>query len=181
MARAWRTSPALAAAACALLTACPPARSPDDGPAVGVSDKPRAARRPSTPPTTSAPTKEPPDLRAGTAPVGAQRPSLGHAGGRWDYRLSANDAGRAALTATSPTAEAAVGAKLVMDHFERSDGAKGPTMAMEKKPKGYDPAHGDWRWVIVGSSGALLFDGKTERCWGCHDDAPHDRVFPQPE
>ena len=27
----------------------------------------------------------------------------------------------------------------------------------------------------------LLFDGKTERCWGCHDDAPHDRVFPQGE
>jgi len=64
-----------------------------------------------------------------------------------------------------------------MDHFERTDGAKGPTMAMEKKPKGYDPAHGDWRWVIVGSNGALLFDGKTERCWGCHDDAAHDRVF----
>lgn len=173
---AWRTSSALAAA-CALLTACPP----PEGPAVGLSDKPHLTRKPSKPPAPTLPTKEPADLRAGTVAVGGQAPSLGHAGGRWDYLLFANEAGRAALVTKDPAAEAAVGAKLVMDHLERADGAKGPTMAMEKKPKGYDPAHGDWRWVIVGSNGALLFDGKTERCWGCHDDAAHDRVFPRSE
>jgi hypothetical protein len=54
---------------------------------------------------------------------------------------------------------------------------------LEKRAKGFDPEHGDFRYVIVGKSGALVFDGTTERCWGCHDDAPHgfDHVFPPQE
>ena len=106
---------------------------------------------------------------------------MGHASGRWEYTLSANDAGRAILD--GKVKEASAGAKIVMDHFERSSGEKGPTMAMEKREKGFDPDHGDWRWIIVGTNGNLVFDGKTERCWGCHDDAPKDRdgVFPRHE
>ncbi len=154
------------------LTACPAPQ----GPAVGLSDKPRTSPRPkATAPVVAAP---PADLRAGVSAVPGRTPSLGHASGRWDYQLSANDAGRAALAG----GDAAVGAKIVMDHFERAAGnERGPTMAMEKRPKGFDPEHGDWRWIVVGSSGTLLFDGKAERCWGCHTDAPRDHVFPRVE
>ena len=157
------------------LTACPePPRDP-----VGASDKPRTMPKPKIEPKPAS--AAPADLRSGVVALPGKPPSLGHASGRWDYTLSANEDGRAILE--GKVREAKVGAKLVMDHFERSTGEKGPTMAMEKREKGFDPEHGDWRWIVVGTSGALVFDGKTERCWGCHDDAPkdRDRVFPHHE
>ncbi len=153
---------------------CTPAREP----AVGVSDKPRVSPKPKRPENPGL--VAPADMRSGTSELSSTRvPSLGHASGRWDFVLSANEAGKAALAPGGD--KVAVGAKLVMDHFERGTGEKGPTMAMEKREAGFDPEHGDWRWIVVGSNGKLVFDGKTERCWGCHDDAPKDRVFPKHE
>jgi hypothetical protein len=70
-----------------------------------------------------------------------------------------------------------VGSVLVKEHFERGD-APGPVMLMEKRPPGYDPAHGDWRYVVAGANGQLLIDGPNESCIGCHADAPRDHVFP---
>ncbi len=151
-----------------------PSCGADPGPPVGVSTRPREAPRGK--PGTRALEKPPPaDLRSGVSLVGKGL-SLGHTSGRWDYELFANEGGREALSEGS--GQAPVGAKLVMDHFERATGEKGPTMAMEKREKGFDPEHGDWRWVAVGSHGNLVLDGTSERCWGCHDDAPKDHVFP---
>ena len=168
-------SAALTVALVSVLVGCPaPPREP-----VGTSDKPRAIVKPKEAPK---PSNAPPaDLRAGVTPIPGKWASLGHTAGRWEYTLSANDAGRAALE--GKVAEAAVGAKIVMEHTERGSGEKGPTMVLEKRAKGFDPEHGDFRYVIVGKSGALVFDGTTERCWGCHDDAPHgfDHVFPPQE
>lgn len=107
--------------------------------------------------------------------------SRGHAAGRFDVELWANDAGKTSLGAAS--GEFAPGARFVMAHFERAnaqapaDEAPGPLFMMEKMQKGFDPAHGDWRYVALSSTGELVQEGKIESCAGCHDDAPHDHVF----
>lgn len=99
--------------------------------------------------------------------------SKGHAAGRYEVDIYADDQAKAGYAAA--TGELPVGARFIKEHFE---GAKpGPIMMMEKRPKGFDPEHGDWRYVIVSSTGQLVKDGKAESCAGCHDDAPHDHVF----
>jgi hypothetical protein len=103
--------------------------------------------------------------------------SLGHAAGRWDVDVYANEPARVALAARAR--EVPVGAIIVQEHFEKSDaGSRGPVMVMEKRAKGYAPEHGDWRWTVVGAGGQLVKDGIVESCVGCHDDAPMDGMFP---
>jgi hypothetical protein len=102
--------------------------------------------------------------------------SSGHASGRWDVDVLANDVAKEPL-ATGHGA-VAVGAKVIAIHYERAGGGgRGPLMMMEKREKGYDPEHGDWRYVVVASSGEVVKDGPIESCAGCHDDAPHDHLF----
>jgi hypothetical protein len=50
-------------------------------------------------------------------------------------------------------------------------------MMMVKESKGFSPEHGDWRYVVVSSAGEVVKNGVIDACAGCHDDAPHDRVF----
>jgi hypothetical protein len=109
--------------------------------------------------------------------------SQGHAAGRWDVEVWANDLAQRALA--SRAREVPAGAIVVQEHYERSaEGSAatgkptGPIMVMEKKPAGYSKDHGDWRWVVVGSQGQLVRDGAIESCAGCHDDAPMDGLFP---
>lgn len=111
--------------------------------------------------------------------------SMGHAAGRWDVEVWANEPAQKALAARSR--DVAVGAIVVAEHFERSgatggsSGAAGPVMVMEKRVKGYSPEHGDWRYAVVGSAGQLVKDGVVDACAGCHDDAPMDGLFPLAE
>ncbi len=99
--------------------------------------------------------------------------SKGHAAGRYEVDIYADEQAKKAYAAAA--GELPIGARLIKEHFE---GAKpGPIMMMEKCTKGFDPEHGDWRYVIVSSTGQLVKDGKAESCAGCHDDAPHDHVF----
>jgi hypothetical protein len=51
-------------------------------------------------------------------------------------------------------------------------------MIMEKRDKGFAPQHGDWRWAVIGATGALVQDGVVESCAGCHDASPMDGLFP---
>jgi hypothetical protein len=105
--------------------------------------------------------------------------SQGHAAGRWEVEIWANDLAAKALSARSRQVPA--GAIVVEEHFERtSDGSRpqGPIMVMEKRPDGFSKEHGDWRWAVVGSQGQLVKDGVIESCAGCHDDAPMDGLFP---
>ena len=101
--------------------------------------------------------------------------SRGHAGGRWDVDVYADDAGVDALRTERGTV--APGAVFIEEHFERGDGGAGPIFLMEKRSPGFDPAHGDWRYVAVGSRGELVREGAVESCAACHGDAPHDHVF----
>ena len=102
--------------------------------------------------------------------------SSGHATGRWDVDILANAAAKEPLA--TGHGEVPVGAKVIAVHYERAAvGGRGPLMMMEKREKGYDPDHGDWRYVVVASSGEVVKDGPIESCAGCHDDAPHDHLF----
>ena len=103
--------------------------------------------------------------------------SSGHAAGRWDVEVYANDPAQKAIAARSR--DVPVGAIVVQEHFEKSGaGGPGPIMVMEKRAKGYSPEHGDWRYTVVGAGGQLVKDGPVEQCSGCHDDAPMDGLFP---
>jgi hypothetical protein len=123
---------------------------------------------------------------AGSLPVGyrttfakvnkARFVSQGHAAGRWEVDVYANEVAQKALAARAR--EVPPGAVVVQEHFEKTDKAAGPVMVMEKKEKGFSADHGDWRWAVVGSQGQLVRDGVVESCAGCHDDAPMDGLFP---
>jgi hypothetical protein len=117
----------------------------------------------------------PSDFRASMTRVGGRFSSKGHAGGRWDALVYADAKGLAAMNDEhAPVAE---GARLVEEHFERSDGGAGPIMMMEKKGAGFDATGGDWRYVAVGSRGEVVKDGVVESCSGCHGEAPGDHLF----
>ena len=103
--------------------------------------------------------------------------SSGHASGRWEVDVYANEPALRALV--TRTREAPVGTIIVEEHFEKSSsGGQGPVMVMEKRAKGFAPEHGDWRYTVVGSAGQLVKDGVVDSCAGCHDDAPTDGLFP---
>jgi hypothetical protein len=151
--------------------------------AVGVSDKPR--------PVTSGPLALDAGARDGSAALPAsyretfakvnraRASSQGHATGRWDLDVYANDAGVQALATRAR--EAPVGARVVAEHYERAAGMRdraGPVYVMEKRERGFSPDHGDWRYVVVGSQGQLVNDGVIASCAGCHDGAPMDGLFP---
>ena len=102
--------------------------------------------------------------------------SGGHASGRWDVDVFANEPARLAMATRSR--DVPVGAIVVEEHFEKASAAAGPIMVMEKRAKGYSPDHGDWRWTVVGAAGQLVKDGIVDTCVGCHDDAPMDGMFP---
>lgn len=120
----------------------------------------------------------PTDFRTRLTKVNKARfTSNGHAAGRWDVDVYANEPARAALA--SRARDVPVGAVVVAEHFEKAGaGGAGPVMVMEKRAKGYAPEHGDWRWTVVGAAGQLVKDGVVESCVGCHDDAPMDGMFP---
>ena len=101
--------------------------------------------------------------------------SLGHAGGRWEIDAYCNESAARALASN---AQADEGAACAVEHFEHAaTKARGPVMFMQKQAQGYASAHGDWRYVVVGASGAVVSDGPVDACADCHDEAPGDRLF----
>jgi hypothetical protein len=167
------------AASAALLVACAGGRG--SGAAVGLSDKPAGGatvRDGGGPAFVDG---------AGALPAGyretftklnkARFVSQGHAAGRWEVDVWANEI--AAKAMAERAREVPVGAVVVEEHWERFEGkTPGPVMLMEKRPAGFAPEHGDWRWAVVGSRGQLVQDGVIDSCAGCHDDAPMDGLFP---
>jgi hypothetical protein len=134
--------------------------------------------------TQAPPSPLPPNYRATFTRVDAQRfVALGHAGGRFDADVyvtpTAKEAAFGLLGKIEP------GTILVMDESPHGKSASvpaassatplGPTLMMEKRAAGFDPAHGDWRYVVV--DGVSVEDGALPLCASCHDEAPHDHVF----
>ncbi len=118
----------------------------------------------------------PADFRTRLGKLSGRFVSAGHAGARFDALLYANEGATEAFAKHAGTFP--VGALFIKEHWERGgDGKRGPVMAMEKMAAGFDPAHGDWRFVVVAADGEVVVDGKPEGCVLCHDDAAHDHVF----
>jgi hypothetical protein len=69
------------------------------------------------------------------------------------------------------------GAMLVKEQFDRTSGQPAGILAMEKREAGFDPENGDWRWIVIDAKGALVGEGKLERCAACHRESKHDFVF----
>lgn len=154
----------------------------ESGPAIGSSDKPAGGRTLTDAGASAAPIDGavalPDSYKTKFTKVNKSRlVSQGHAAGRWEVDIWANEAAQKALA--DRTHAVPVGAIVVEEHFERSaDKPRGPIMVMEKRPAGFSKDHGDWRWAVVGSQGQLVKDGTIESCAGCHDDAPMDGLFP---
>lgn len=154
---------------------------PPSGALVGESDRPAGgaiARQTRDGGLLDGGTALPSDFRTKFTKVNKARfVSSGHASGRWDVDVWANEAAVKALASRSRDVQ--IGAIVVQEHFEKSGaGGTGPVMVMEKRAKGFAPEHGDWRYTVVGSSGHLVKDGVVDTCIGCHDDAPMDGLFP---
>lgn len=123
------------------------------------------------------PSPLPDDFRTRFLKVRAPFVSSGHAAGRWQAQVYANEAGARAIETRSR--DVPVGAVVVEDHATTADPpAPGPRFVMEKRPPGYAPEHGDWRYVAFSSSGRIVDDGVIASCAGCHDAAPADGLFP---
>ena len=158
------------------------------GGAVGISEKTaggRSARDAGETELVDGAVALPADYRSTFVKVNKARfVSQGHASGRWDVDVWANEAAHKALVTRAR--EVPVGAIVVQEHYERTgvdpdappDRPSGPIMVMEKRPPGFSKEHGDWRYAVVGSRGQLVRDGVVEQCAGCHDDAPMDGLFP---
>lgn len=150
---------------------------------IGVSDKPPGGRNPADGGVAQAidgAAALPADYRTKFTKVNKTRlVSRGHADGRWEIDVWANDLAAKALAERSHAVP--VGAIVVAEHFEVRDKAKSLVLVMEKRPAGTAKEHGDWRWASVGSQGQLAGDGTIETCAGCHDDSPMDGLFPLPE
>jgi hypothetical protein len=156
-------------------------RAPSSGALVGVSERPAGGAVPRETRDGGAldgSSALPTDYRTRYTKVNKARfVSQGHAAGRWDVDVWANEPAVKALAVRSR--DVPVGAVVVEEHFEKGGaGGPGPVFVMEKRPKGFSPEHGDWRWTVVGSTGNLVKDGIVESCTGCHDDAPMDGFFP---
>ena len=123
--------PVIAAASAALSLACGASRS---GPLAGMSDRPAggaiAANSRDAGPIDGA-SALPTDYRTKlTKLTKARFVSSGHASGRWDVDVFANEPARLAMAARAR--DVPVGAIIVQEHYERSSSAAGPIMVMEK-------------------------------------------------
>jgi hypothetical protein len=128
--------------------------------------------------THAPPSPLPPEYRATFSKVGSRHlAAQGHAGGRFDAEVYVTPSAKEA--AFSPLGKIEPGTVLVMDQSRRgkemNSGVEGPTLMMEKRAPGFDPAHGDWRYVVV--DGPSIEDGPLPLCARCRDEAPHDHVF----
>jgi Cytochrome P460 len=120
----------------------------------------------------------PADFRASfTKANHARFMSRGHLDDRFAVDVYVN--ATAAQAWRSESATIPPGAMLVKEQFDRTVSGDRPAgvVAMEKREAGFDPDNGDWRWIAVDAKGAIVKDGKIDRCSACHRESKHDFVF----
>jgi hypothetical protein len=76
-----------------------------------------------------------------------------------------------------PESKVPAGATLVERVFEAGASEPSAYFVMIKRPPGYDPAGGDWEYVVVTPGGLVEDRGKLGLCSRCHAEAPHDHLF----
>ncbi|MEO5725709.1 MAG: hypothetical protein ABI134_34880 [Byssovorax sp.] len=165
----------------ATLAACSPA-APLPSLGATADHAPRGAPlRPSPPPADAAATEPPPppwelgpELRR-LHPASPRTPSE-HFTGQLDGEILADD-GAASYPALGPLRRIETGATLVERLLPRGSPEPAAYFAMVKRPAGYDPAGGDWEYLVLDSTGRIEQRGRLPLCARCHADAPHDHLF----
>ena len=164
-----------------MLAACAPA---PDFLAVGATAEHAPRVEPSRPPSALADvaSTEPPPPRWELAeqlrrlhPASPRTPSE-HLTGQLDGEILA-DEGAAAYPALGPLRLISPGATLVERLLPRGAPELTAYFAMVKRPPGYDPAGGDWEYLVLDASGRIEQRGRLPLCARCHADAPHDHLF----
>lgn len=105
----------------------------------------------------------------------APRARSEHAGGDLDGEVLAGAA--SGYPGRGPASAAGVGATLVERLFEAGGKAPVTYFVMVKREPGYDPAGGDWEYLVVAPDGHVEERGKLSLCARCHAEAPHDHLF----
>jgi len=166
------------APALALVAACgaPPATTRSGG-ALGDSGWTDAA----TPPHPSAAPVAPPEpwdlagaMRA-LHPV-TRRARSEHLSGELEGEVLAGPAA-GTYPVLGPTSALAPGATVVERLFEPRGPEPAAYFVMVKRAPGYDPAGGDWEYLVLDASGRVEERGKLPLCARCHAEAPHDHLF----
>lgn len=70
-----------------------------------------------------------------------------------------------------PKQPLANGAVILKPEYEDKNCSVLVTFTAMRREKGFDPAHGDWHWQKADPSGAVVQDGKIDRCFMCHGGA----------
>jgi hypothetical protein len=137
--------------------------------------------RPPPPPAAVTSTEPPPppwelgaELRR-LHPASPRTPSE-HLTGQLDGEILADD-GAAAYPTLGPLRPVPPGATLVERLSPRGSPDPSAYFAMVKRSAGYDPAGGDWEYLVVDSTGRIEQRGRLPLCARCHADAPHDHLF----
>lgn len=104
-------------------------------------------------------------------PVG-KRGRSDHLAGELEADILAGSAG-----AYPKPGAAAPGATLVERLFPPGSTSPSAFFVMVKRPPGFDPAGGDWEYLVVTPSGQVEQRGVLPLCARCHAEAPRDRLF----
>jgi hypothetical protein len=144
-------------------------------PAVGISRGGGTAREGGAHAAPEAVFPVPLDFRTTLARVNRDRfVAQGHAGGRFDANVYVTPTAKDAAFSLLGQIEA--GTVLVMEEIEHGKDGSGPLLMMEKMAPGFAGTHGNWRYAVL--DGKTVAAGVIGSCAGCHDEAPHDHVFP---
>jgi hypothetical protein len=141
------------------------------------------ARAPIVPASASAPgAAEPPPLPFALPEIlprlrrsGERQPSE-HLDGTLDGEVWADEAA-GAYPRLGPGRQVGVGATLVEKHLLRGTETASIYFVMVKRSPGFDPARGDWEYLVVAPTGEVEQRGRLPLCARCHTDAPHDHLF----
>jgi hypothetical protein len=152
--------------------------------ALGATAEHAPRGEPSRPPspTEAAASSEPPpppwnlaaELRR-VHPASPRTPS-DHLTGQLDGAVFA-DEGAAAYPALGPLRPIPPGATLIEHLYTHGAPDVAAYFAMTKRPPGYDPAGGDWEYLVLDAAGHIEQRGRLSLCARCHADAPHDHLF----
>ena len=97
-----------------------------------------------------------------------------HLSGEFEGEVLVNEAARA-YPALGPQRGLPPGAMVLERHLAPGSEAPVVYFGMMKRAAGFDPAGGDWEYLVVSPEGQVAPQGVL--CGRCHADAPHDHLF----
>jgi hypothetical protein len=103
-------------------------------------------------------------------------PSSGHNPPYWSGFVHVNSALWPVYPRLAPGVVVPEGSIAVEFHHDLNGDAQ-QIYAMEKRAPGFDPAGGDWEYLVLQPGGSVETRGPLAFCARCHAEAPHDHLF----